>query len=130
MKYLHIFIIFVVLFCYWDVPASAQNVNFRDANLAAAVRTTLGLESEADIPEANLQDLTNLRAQGTGICDLTGIENLTNLSRLVLHSNQISDLSPLESLTGLEVLYLHSNQISDLSPLESLTGSTIFNHLL
>ena len=122
MKYLHIFIIFVVLFCCWDVPASAQNVNFRDANLAAAVRTALGLEPGADIPEANLQDLTNLRAHRTGICDLTGIENLTSLSRLVLHSNQISDLSPLESLTGLETLYLHSNQISDLSPLESLTG--------
>lgn len=44
--------------------------NIPDANLAAALRTALGLTEGAAIPISTLRTLTHLQADGAGISDL------------------------------------------------------------
>ena len=56
MKQLHILVIFTVILGSWNLDASAQNVNFPDANLAAAVRSALDLAEGADIHKQVWQD--------------------------------------------------------------------------
>ena len=54
---LYTFIVFTVILGSWNLNASAQNVSFPDANLAAKVRTALNLASGANIPLTSLQRL-------------------------------------------------------------------------
>ena len=124
MNRLYTFIVFTVILGSWNLNASAQNVSFPDANLAAKVRTALNLASGANIPLTSLQGLDSLSADNAGITNLTGLEQATGLERLYLDRNQISDLSPLSSLSDLDILSFRNNQISDLSPLSGLTSLT------
>ena len=121
MKYFYTFLAILVIHSSWHFTASAQNVEFPDANLAAAVRGALGLGATAPIPETDLEALTYLFASNAGITDLTGLEYATGLWDLYLPRNQVSDISRLASLTRLVNLDLDGNQISDISPLASLT---------
>ena len=70
-----------------------------DANLAAAVRETLGLPADALLTAEVLRTLEELEAPGREIVDLTGLEHAMNLRSLNLgwagDNNQISDVSPL-----------------------------------
>ena len=108
-------------------------VDILDANLRAAVETTLGVASGTPIFSAEMETLTHLTARNANISDLTGIEFATHLKVLSLdseeiapgtwrNSNSVSDLSPLAGLTRLEVLYLWGNSVSDISPLAGLTN--------
>ena len=127
MKRFYIFVICVVLLSSWHLSVFAQNVDFPDANLAAKVRTALGLAADADIPLTSLQGLTSLLAISAGITDLTGLEQATGLERLTLNRNEISDITPLRSLTALTVLQLLNNPISDFDALKSLTNLITLN---
>ena len=62
LKFVYIFMMFAVLLGSWHLTASAQTVNFPDANLAAAVRSKLGLAADEDITQTALQELTILGA--------------------------------------------------------------------
>ena len=116
--------------------AAAQNVDFPDTNLAAAVRDALNLGATDPIPQTDLAGLTLLSADNAGISNLTGLEQATGLTSLWLSFNQISDLGPLSGLTNLMTLWLGSNpntvslgfngsnQISDISALSGLTNLT------
>ena len=120
-------ILVVFLVSSWNFNASAQNVNFPDANLAAVVRTKLGLAEGADIPQASLAAITSLYARDEGITDLTGLEHATELTRLTLPKNSISDISPISNLTNLTNINLSTNSISDISPISNLTNLTSLN---
>ena len=101
MKRFYTISIFVIFFTHWHVSVSAQTtVNFPDSNLAAAVRTALGLAEGADIPRTSLQELTVLYAASAAITDLTGLEEASGLRTLTLSENQIRDITPLRDLTA------------------------------
>ena len=111
--------------------ASAQNVEFRDANLAGKVRSALNLPAGAAIPIAQLETLTVLDASASEetaaaekISDLTGLEHAVQLTELNLSFNQITDINPIAGLTQLTRLGLWFNQISDISPIAGLTNLT------
>ena len=103
-----------------------------DANLAAAIRETLGLPPGAPLTEQTMLDLTQLHAPNRGISDLTGLEHAINLKEVDLgaedisgeyvNSNAISDVSVLARLTNLEGLGLSSTGVSDVSVLARLTN--------
>ena len=109
----------------WNLDASAQNVDFPDANLAAVVRRTLSLADGADIPQTSLEAITSLFGNRQGITDLTGLEKATGLQYLQLRGNPIRDFTPISSLTNLLNLNLintgfSNSDISILSPLVNL----------
>ena len=74
MKRLYIFVAFTVIFGSWLNLASAQNVEFADANLSAAVRGALGLAPNAPITRQAVLRLTSLDARQRQITNLTGLE--------------------------------------------------------
>ena len=79
------------------------------------------LEMAVDEAEASTSGaLVALNANGRGITDLRGIEELTELEVLNLAHNEIRDLSPLAELRQLRFLNLDNNQIEEVSPLGSL----------
>lgn len=104
-----------------QVAFSEEPVHFDDANLKAAVEAELG---RTDPTPGDMLALTELRAAGSDIIDLTGIEYAYDLEDLDLHSNDISDVSPLSGLTGLTSLNLRGNDIGDVSPLSGLINLT------
>ena len=127
-KNLYIFIFFIVILGSLNLTVSAQTVNFPDAKLAAAIRTTLGLAEGADIPQTDLETMTQLDVEDKGITDLTGLEHATGLTSLILSDNSIDDFSPLSSLINLSTrLHLANTTFSSadfdvLLPLVNLVG--------
>ena len=98
------------------------DVNIPDVNLRAAIAEVLGKE-DVDTDPITLEDmatLTELRASGRDIKDLTGIAFAKNLTVLGIGWNPLSDLSPLESLTKLREIKFDNTEVTDLSPLASL----------
>ena len=103
-------------------------VEFKDINLAKAVRQALGLPTRGvdplKIPKTELAKLTKLTADDRNISNLTGLEHASQLTVLNLEDNNISDLTPLAQLTQLTELNLEDNKISDITPLAQLTQLT------
>ena len=97
---------------------------FPDPNLRAEIENALDLKPRAPISPEELQQLTEFRATGNQIRDLTGLEEATQLMRLSLDNNEIVDISPLSTLTQLTTLWLDDNEIVDISPLSTLTQLT------
>ena len=95
-----------------------------DANLRAAVRSALGIASNANFSKADLSTLTSLRAVQVQVTNLTGLEYATGLTTLVAWGNRISSLTPIQNLTSLTDLRIGNNQISDVTPLDDLTSLT------
>ena len=108
----------------WHATVVAQTVTFPDANLAAVIRTRLGLGSTDPITRADLADstFTVLQVNNKEVADISGLEYATSLLTLELVQNEVSNLSPLSGLTSLIRLRLNANQISDISPLSGLTN--------
>ena len=109
-----------------DIPLP-DAVAIPDTNLAAALRTQLGLEEDDPISPGDMEGLTTFDGSNQRIEDLTGLETATGLTSLTLSNNAIVDLEPLEDLTSLTDLNLSRNQIVDVSPLEALTSLTFLN---
>ena len=95
-----------------------------DANLRSAIRSALGLATDATFTQTQLQQLTKLFASQSGISDITGLKHATELTKLSLWRNDISNLAPLKGLTQLTYLRLGRNNISDVSLLSGLTALT------
>ena len=110
-----------VLFLREEEIDNSPQVKIPDANLAAAVRETLGLVADTPITERAMQRLTTLIAVERQITDLTGLEHATELVRLSAWENQIQDVSPLSKLTQLQELHLQANQITDITTFSGLT---------
>ena len=100
----------------------AGNVNIPDRNLRSAIANALGKDDTGVIPITfeEMATLTELRASGRDIKDLTGIAFAKNLTVLGIGGNPLSDLSPLESLTKLREIQFNNTEVTDLSPLASL----------
>ena len=113
-----------------NTAATAQTVTINlpvlvaipDTNLAAAVRSQLGLTDDASITSQVILSLTTLSATNSGISNLSGLEYATSLTDLDLGWNSVSDIEPLSGLTNLTTLNLRGNQISDITHLENLTN--------
>ena len=114
----------------WSSP---EVVSIPDANLAAAVRATLGLSPGVVLTNHMMLNLRDLEVSNRQITDLTGLEHAHNLKRLNLDgervgsyviSNEVSNLSPLLGLTQLTVLELGGNSLSDITALAGLTNLT------
>ncbi|MGI5819481.1 MAG: leucine-rich repeat domain-containing protein, partial [Armatimonadota bacterium] len=90
-----------------------------DPNLLAAIREALG-KPTGEITEADLQEVTVLWAENSGVSDLTGLELCTNLNKLWVRRNGVSDLSPLSRLQNLTVLDIGQCGVRDLSPLANV----------
>lgn len=99
-------------------------VSIPDANLRAVIADSLGKASGAPITQAEMANLTVLKASNKKISDLTGLEFATNLKWVWFSDNQISDVAPLSELTNLEYLNLYNNLISDISTLSGLINLT------
>ena len=97
-------------------------VQVPDTNLAAALRTQIGLPTDDPIFPGDMKGLTRVTASSRSIADLTGLETATGLTDLMLSNNAIDDLDPISELTSLTDLDLRDNQIVDVSPLEELTS--------
>ena len=95
-----------------------------DANLRAALETTLRGAPDNLIASAEMATLTRFEAPYVGIRNLTGLEDATNLTGLDLAGNNISDISPVAGLTKLISLDLGKNSISDISAVVGLTNLT------
>ena len=109
-----------------DVPEPAV-IEVPDENLAASLRSALGLAEDADITEVDMLGVTSLYYFPSSlITDLTGLEYATNLTSLTFSgspSASLTDISPLQGLTSLTSLNLDSNyQLSDLQPLAGLVN--------
>ena len=97
-----------------------------DANLAAAIRESLGLAPETTITQLDMLGLGRLNAPKKQVVDLTGLQHATNLQRVDLNENQIVDLTPVAGLTQLRSLLIIRNKISDVRPLSGLTQLSVF----
>ena len=96
-----------------------------DANLRTAVRSALGIASDANFSKDDLSTLTTFHAVQAQITNLTGLEYATQLTSLVAWGNQISSLAPLTNLTKLTEIRIGDNQhIQNLTPLAGLTKLT------
>ena len=84
MKYFYTFLAILVIHSSWCFTASAQNVEFPDANLDAVVRGALFLDATDPITQTNLNTLGNLFAGNAGITDLTGLEHCNRTDKCVL----------------------------------------------
>ena len=101
-----------------------EAIVIRDTNLAAAIRSTLGLAEDAPLIATGMLNLRSLQAKKAEISDLSGLEHATNLTTLNLYANQLTDLSPLSGLEGLISLDLGKNTITNIEALKGLTGLT------
>ena len=93
-----------------------------DANLRKAVRASLGLSTGDTLTQSKMTSLTELRAAGRGIRNITGIGHATNLTTARLANNKISSVSALSGLTKLTMLRLQNNQITNVTSLGGLVN--------
>ena len=108
-----------------DTPERDSDVVLiSDRNLAAVVRKTLGLGSNAAITKQRIQGLTRLDARDSQIKNLTGLEHATRLTFLELRDNQVRNIRPLVNLKNLTELILGNNRVSDIRPLTNMKQLT------
>ncbi|NUM55642.1 MAG: hypothetical protein HUU46_18525 [Candidatus Hydrogenedentes bacterium] len=94
-------------------------VSIPDPVLEAAIRAELGMPL-GFLTRADLLRLRQLDSRGTGISDLTGLENATNLTFLDLSGNPFSDITPIASLVNLLNLNIDGTDVFELSALAGL----------
>ena len=116
-------VLYLLLVCLITKISYAKNdiVEFAEINLKTAVENQLGI---TDPNISDMQNLTYLNAESSGITDLTGLEYAVKLKTLELRNNTIEDLSPLSPLASLTSLELSDNNMSDLSSISTLTSLT------
>ena len=105
-------------------------VTFRDDNLAAALRSSLGLGEGDPIFPADMQrqTFTTFSAPSQNISNITGLETAINLTSLELNGNEIASLTPLAKLEALETLNLADNK--NISSISSLSGLSVLTELV
>ena len=101
--------------------ACTDPVAIPDANLAQAIRETLG-KASGDLTCADMPRLTELEVNERDIGSLEGLQYAVNLTSLDLRDNAVTDISPLMGLAKLEELYLNRNPVTSISGLGNLTS--------
>ena len=102
-------------------------IDIPDANLRAAIETTLGKASGDPIAPSDMETLTRLTAGNANISNLIGLEAATHLTELNLWDNNISDISAVVGLTNLTGLGLGGNSVTDISPVAGLANLTLLH---
>lgn len=97
------------------------DLNFNDPALYEAVKECFPVE-KTNFTISDLKTIKKLDAQGRGIKDLKGIQNLINLKELNLSHNNLTDLKPLNELSMLQKLDLSNNSIEEIGLLEQLSN--------
>ena len=128
MKHFCIYFAMLFVMCsVWIEVGSAQQNEadwMPDANLRAAVRTALSLNSGDALTQTALAGLTTLTANNKGITNLTGLEHATSLTTLDLRGNNIYDtkenIAVLKALSTLTTLYLNNDNVNDALVLDAL----------
>ena len=95
-----------------------------DSALRNVIQTHLGLTEAEQITQANIESLTTLELESSGITSLAGLEYATALTTLNLSDNSITDITLLQGLSQLTTLNLSDNSITDITPLQDLTALT------
>nr|NJM03310.1 hypothetical protein [Desulfobacula sp.] len=85
----------------FDPEAKDRLCDVTDENLRGQMNEEMGKNSGDSLSLGEMESVTELNAQGTGIKDLTGIGCASNLTRLDLRDNQITSLAPLMNLPNL-----------------------------
>ena len=104
-----------------DLLSQPEEILIPDANLASAVRESLGLSPGDTITQIDMLRLTVFGVPKRQITDLTGLEHAIRLRRLSLYHNQVHDITPLSAMKDLKFLLLGENKISDIQPVAALT---------
>ncbi|WP_046756732.1 DUF7619 domain-containing protein [Kordia jejudonensis] len=122
----HILFLFSFLICSL---ASAQIINFPDANFKNALTSTTCVAFEYDFPSAidadtnndgeidlsEAQSVRHLRINGGGIIDLSGIENFTNLLSISFTNNPITSIDLSSNLNLTEIYCVGNSQLTALT---------------
>ena len=102
-------------------PTPSGIVLIPDLNLREAIERQLGKNPGAAITPADMERLTRIEGNKSGIQNLKGLEYAINLEDIRLDHNAITDLTPLTNLTELDHnISLRGNQITDVTPLARL----------
>ena len=109
-------------------------IEFPDTNLAAAIRSAVGLDAGDDILASRIQNLNSIMSTQrpsdpnlVKISNLSGLEYATNLKTLNLYANNVTDPTVLTKLPNLTWLNLSSNSLTDVTVLGELTNLTFLN---
>ena len=98
-----------------------------DTSLRDAFREQLNLGAGTDFTQQQVRAITTIKAEMSGMSNLTGLEQAMALTTLVLPGNEITSITPLKQLTKLTSLNLAGNAITDITPLSGLTALTTLN---
>ena len=102
-------------------PTPSGIVLIPDLNLRDAIERQLGKNPGDAITPADMEKLTRIEGNKSGIQNLKGLEYAINLEDIRLDHNAITDLTPLTNLTELDHdISLRGNQITDVTPLARL----------
>jgi hypothetical protein len=104
----------------------AQTTSIPDANFEQAL-INLGYDSgtpDGTVLTNNIDGITSLYVNGSGISDLTGIEDFTALNILYCHSNSLTALDISQNIV-LKELYCFNNQLTTLD----VSQNTALTHL-
>lgn len=117
-----IFLVLLVLVIGHVMPQWFDSVarSFPDHNLRLIVRDAAGkpFGSLGFVVKSDLEAITVIRADGSEIRDVSGLQNCINIQTISLYYNEISDISPLVENPGLgsgDVVILGSNPLSTTS---------------
>lgn len=90
------------------------------ANLRVAWISNCPVESVAALAASDRLEM--LRADGTRLQNLHGLQNKPALQTLILSDTQVAELAPIADAANLNELALDGTQVSDLSPLAGLNA--------
>ena len=97
-----------------------------DTNLASVIKSFITNKQTPTnaIYDVDLNRITFLGGNGSGIHSISGIDVLRSLRVLVLHDNYVTDLTPIRGMPQLTGLHMWNNGLSDAFPISSLTNLT------
>ncbi|HEY3406734.1 MAG TPA: leucine-rich repeat domain-containing protein, partial [Propionicimonas sp.] len=93
-----------------------------DARFHDCLDRNLGKADGVDISAAELESITQVYCDDSGIADITGARYLSSLSDLSLAGNDVSSISELKDLSTLAYLDLSRNRLSSIEGVYGLTN--------
>ena len=103
-----------------QVIESGEEFLIEDPALRIIVEEALGFSPGTPIDASDMETLTTLRGDPSGVASLEGLQYARNLEHLTLWRGRVSDLSPLSGLDKLVGVHMGYHVIRDLSPLVGL----------
>ena len=122
-RFIMIVVLGVLMGCASAPKSALPKVTPNSPEAAAAIETQI--RSAAEKPEGelttmDLDKVTMINLESSGISDLGELKKLKQLKALYLRDNSVTDINALRGLTKLEYLQLSSNQLVDADALGEL----------